>query len=248
MAEPASFHWDSSALEIKRWLNNDGYVPQFVEKLHLEPDWTVLDVGCGPGDISFRVAPSVKQVTALDFSAKLLELLQQEIRARNIRNIVCLNTSWDKGDAAVLAVHDVVIASRSIGTMQDKKQALFRLNHYARRYVYLTLGSATTHTLRQEINRALGKAPDQSTGLAEVLNLLQSMKISPNIEYLHGRSHFVDLQDAVDNYTWAKTAVSPVRLQQVARLLSDNLIENRDGSLEFPYDDLCWALLWWRKA
>jgi SAM-dependent methyltransferase len=50
----------------------------------------VLDVAAGPGTLALRLAPRVKQVTALDFSASMLERLRRGAAEQALENIVTL--------------------------------------------------------------------------------------------------------------------------------------------------------------
>jgi ubiquinone/menaquinone biosynthesis C-methylase UbiE len=48
-----------------------------VKKVIIQPSWTVLDIGCGPGDVSIWAAKRAKHVTALDHSGKMLSFLKE---------------------------------------------------------------------------------------------------------------------------------------------------------------------------
>ncbi len=51
------------------------------------PDATALDVGCGGGHASFRLAPLVGRMVACDLSAEMLALVSQEATRRGIANL-----------------------------------------------------------------------------------------------------------------------------------------------------------------
>lgn len=48
----------------------------------------VLDLGCGAGHVSFKVAPLAKEVVAYDLSAKMLEVVAGTAKERGFDNIV----------------------------------------------------------------------------------------------------------------------------------------------------------------
>jgi ubiquinone/menaquinone biosynthesis C-methylase UbiE len=52
------------------------------------PDAVVLDMGCGGGHVSFRLAPQVGKVVAVDLSNAMLETVAGEAARRGLRNIV----------------------------------------------------------------------------------------------------------------------------------------------------------------
>ena len=61
----------------------------------------VVDVAAGPGTLTLRLAPRVKQVTALDFSASMLERLRRGATEQQLENITIL-----EGDGQSLPFED----------------------------------------------------------------------------------------------------------------------------------------------
>lgn len=51
------------------------------------PDIHALDLGCGGGHVSYRVAPHVAAVTAVDLSADMLEAVRRYTRERGLANV-----------------------------------------------------------------------------------------------------------------------------------------------------------------
>jgi ubiquinone/menaquinone biosynthesis C-methylase UbiE len=47
----------------------------------------VLDLGCGAGHLSFAVAPQVEAVVAYDLSAEMIDIVANEARRRDLRNV-----------------------------------------------------------------------------------------------------------------------------------------------------------------
>lgn len=66
-------------------------------KTFLNPEDFVLDIGCATGTQCGDVADSVKQVTGIDISNKLLAIAEQRMAARNLKNInFATTTVFDK--------------------------------------------------------------------------------------------------------------------------------------------------------
>ena len=55
---------------------------------------TVLDLGCGSGAYSIRMAKKAKLLTALDISDGMLDNLKKSAEANNITNIEYINIDW----------------------------------------------------------------------------------------------------------------------------------------------------------
>jgi SAM-dependent methyltransferase len=62
-------------------------VPMLVHALDLDPDYTLLDAGCGTGRMSVQLAGLVKELVCVDFSLKSLEETDRKLRAGTVRNV-----------------------------------------------------------------------------------------------------------------------------------------------------------------
>src|ERR1700678_3849077 len=56
-------------------------------KLRGQSGARVLDLGCGAGHLSFAAAPHVGAVVAYDLSAEMINIVSNEARRRDLRNI-----------------------------------------------------------------------------------------------------------------------------------------------------------------
>ena len=52
--------WDKIASKFNEWMKTDDYPQNFADKIHKESDYTVLDLGCGNGSITLKVAEEVE--------------------------------------------------------------------------------------------------------------------------------------------------------------------------------------------
>ena len=62
-------------------------------KTYLTPETVVLDIGCGTGTQCGDIADTVKQVTGIDISGKLLAIAEQRMAERKLANVTFLQTS-----------------------------------------------------------------------------------------------------------------------------------------------------------
>jgi ubiquinone/menaquinone biosynthesis C-methylase UbiE len=57
-------------------------------KLRNQSGARVLDLGCGAGHLSFAIAPQVEAVVAYDLSTEMVDIVTNEARRRDLRNVV----------------------------------------------------------------------------------------------------------------------------------------------------------------
>jgi len=108
-----------------------------ISKLALEPQYTVLDIGSGPGLMTVPLAKLVKHVTAVDFSQVALAQLRDKAEEDGLGNISCVNKKWEDVELGQdIEQHDIIIASFCF-TILDLKAALLKMNEAAKRAVYI---------------------------------------------------------------------------------------------------------------
>lgn len=75
---------------------------QFIKKLGLKNDQTVLDVACGTGDIGLEILKKHKiQLINIDISKNMLDIAKEKFEKKNYTNI-----QFIKGDAEALPLED----------------------------------------------------------------------------------------------------------------------------------------------
>ncbi|MBR3197191.1 MAG: class I SAM-dependent methyltransferase, partial [Methanobrevibacter sp.] len=106
--------WDKAAPGFYKRTRKDDYQIALFDKLILDENDTVLDVGCGEGSVTIPIAKRVKKVIGLDSSPKMLEYLEKRADENGISKIETVlqpieEISYDEtGDV------DVVVCSRSL--------------------------------------------------------------------------------------------------------------------------------------
>ncbi|MFV0481938.1 MAG: class I SAM-dependent methyltransferase [Campylobacteraceae bacterium] len=105
---------------------------------------TVVDIGCGPGRLSVPMAKRAKSVTSVDAFSDMLDFCRKNAKEEGVSNINFLQKDWKDEDAlSVVGMHDIVVASRSVGLFD-----IIKLNKIARKYVVL-LSFANAPSLRE---------------------------------------------------------------------------------------------------
>jgi molybdate/tungstate transport system substrate-binding protein len=97
----------------------------------MEPDFVVLDAGCGPGRVAIQAAKRVKKVICLDSSVGMLEECRKNCEAAGVKNVEFVLADWQEAEPGVMFPEvDVVIQSRGGGG----PSSLSQLRKAARKY------------------------------------------------------------------------------------------------------------------
>ena len=95
---------------------------------------TVLDIGAGSGRFALALAPSVREVTAVDPSPAMLRMLRAQARSRGIANVRCVEGRWEDVDVAPA---DVAFSSFVVTLVADAPRFLAKLDAAAGRRAWL---------------------------------------------------------------------------------------------------------------
>jgi len=142
LAGDPSHNWDKKE-NAERYDANarseyDDRVQKTIASLPLSRDARVLDIGAGPGILALPLAPLVRDVTAVEPGAGMVEVLKKHAEQEGIRNIACVQKTWEEVDPTrdLSPLYDIVIASLSL-TMHDIHEALAKMDAVAAGSVHL---------------------------------------------------------------------------------------------------------------
>ena len=79
--------WDKKASSMNIGVQNSPYTKEFISKIDIKDCNSLLDIGCGPGTIALAMAAKLKNVYALDYSAGMLECVNNNCKEKNIENV-----------------------------------------------------------------------------------------------------------------------------------------------------------------
>ena len=246
--------WNKIAPQFNKWMKTDEYPLNFAEKVHKKSDYTVLDLGCGNGSVTLEVAKYVKQVTAVDISEEMLKLVQKNAAANGISNIEYIQSSIEDIDVNEIGQYDVVIASRSLGNIKNLQKELKKIDHIAKKYVYMTHWSATGNQLEKDLCKVTGITHYPHPDYIYVCNMLYQMDIYANLEPINCSSRHVyrDLNDAVARHMWklgwTANNIKKEKRMEIEDYLKKKLVKIENGTLEYTTTNPSWMLLWWEKG
>ncbi|MDR2063168.1 MAG: class I SAM-dependent methyltransferase [Candidatus Nomurabacteria bacterium] len=105
---------------VSRPVYPEAIIERMVEVFQLSKRDTVLDLGCGTGEIALRLAKYVKKVLAWDPDVEMLKLAEQKARKHHVKNVIFEQKSSD--DLPSLSEKVKVVAmGRSFHWMDGEK-------------------------------------------------------------------------------------------------------------------------------
>lgn len=241
--------WDQRAAGFAARNIDSPYVTQFLGKIPLDRNWSVLDVGCGPGTLSLPLAHEVRRVTALDFSAAMLAELRQRAETMGIENLTAIQAAWeDDWEALRIAPHDVAIASRSL-SVDDLEGALTKLDCWGTKAVYIT-DRVGAGPFDPDLFAVLGRPFAPGPDYIYTVNLLYAMGIRAHVDFitLDQTRRYESPQEAIQSHAWMVDNLTPEETERLTEYVENRLRRAPEGGWEFrrrvaPQ----WALIWWRK-
>jgi len=238
--------WDRRAPSFTRAASSSGYVERMLELMHPEPDWTVLDVGSGSGTLAIPLARRVREVKALDFSPRMLELLGERCRAERLDNVAAVLGSWDDDWARLgLGTCDVALASRSL-TVDDLRGALLKLDAFASRRVFVTAPVGDGPADRRAFEAA-GRPFEPAPDYTYPYRLLHRLGIPATVTFIPVTEarRYPTLDDALERMRWMIPDPSAGEVERLRGWLARELVQAADGCWSGAPRAFEWAVISW---
>ncbi len=242
--------WDKKAGSFAKRTAHSVYTERFLELLAPDPDWSVLDIGCGPGTLALPIAVRTRRVTAIDFSKNMLKILERQAAEQNLNNISTHRLSWeDNWQRQGIKPHDVAIASRSLA-VSDLKKALIRLNSYATKRVCIT--DRVKHGPKDPdafaaVGRELSSGPDY----IYTVNILYQMDIFPTIDYirLEETLDYPSFAEALSSYSWMFRDLNQNEEKRLKKYVQSISTITKDGTVSVHRRYVpTWAYISWNPT
>lgn len=242
--------WDKKAQSFASRNLDSPYSRLFLEKLPVQPTDTILDVGSGPGTLSLPMAQAAKSVTAVDYSAQMLQTLKDAAAKRDITNVTTVQASWqDNWQEKGITPHDIGIASRSLN-VEDLTDAILKLNKFSDKYVFLSDRISPT-PFDPKVFEAVGRKFESGPDYIYTLNILYELGIHPHVEILEldKATRYENFDAALNAFHWMLKDVTVEEDKLLQEYIKDVARYHNDGQLTIQRShSLKWALIWWKNS
>jgi len=227
-------------------------ITKTISGLHLGPDSRVLDIGAGPGTLAIPLSARVYQVTTVEPSPGMTQVLQENLSERRIKNIQCIQKRWEDVDPAVEldSPYDAVVAAFSLD-MPDIREAVQKMIRVCSGHVYLYWfsGVPSWTAYYQAVWPSLHGVPYQPSPKFNVLiGVLKQMGIRPHVEFIptHFPIRFRSLDDALEELSPEFAVCTDPQREMLVRFL-DRILVPEGGSFVLPHFYMA-GKAWWNAA
>ena len=241
--------WNKAAPNFGKSAKRDDYHTKLIERIDVNKEETILDLGCGDGTITIPLAKRARSVTGVDSAHKMLEILNEKAQKENIGNIKTIEEDLSKITIDNVGKHDIVVASRSLNGILNIKETIANINEIAENYVYITLFGPNNWKIEKEFYDSINKEYVEFPSHRYFFNILVDMGIYPNVESLNiGREReYESIEEALENGKWRLDTLNDREKEQLYEYLEDILKKGENGKLSNPNDKADWVLYWWKK-
>ena len=242
-------NWDNIAKEYGKWLENDDYPDILLKEMRISPEDSILDMGCGEGTITRKLAKKAKSVTGIDKSKLMLEELENNAKDESISNINTIKMDIKDMNHEEIGDYDIVLASRCLNGIYDIKNTLLTINEIANKYVYITVFGSKSHKYKKEKSEIAGKRFKAGTDYIVLALILKSIGIEPNIIQLECKNlkEYANLDEAIDRSIWRMGELEEENEIALREYFKETLIKNEKGNWVNPKDKTDLVLIWWKK-
>lgn len=242
--------WNKAAPGFYKRTRKDDYQDALLEKLILDENDTVLDVGCGEGSVTIPIAEKVKKVIGIDSSPKMLEYLKKRAVKNNINNIETILKPIEDITYVEIGNVDVVICSRSLNGIVPIDKTLSELNKIANKYVFITIFGPENKKIEKDFEKEIGIKTEDFPDYNYFFNILFNLGIYANIERfdLSNYREYDSIKEAMDNGKFRLDLYNDEEKKLLEKYLKKILTYKAESKKYYNIKDKAdWILIWWKK-
>ena len=197
--------WDEKAKNYARYSpcknSFEANVLEAVKKMGINfKNKTILDIGCGTGVYTLRIAKIAKSVNGLDFSQNMLQILRDDALDLGIENIKTHHSTWSDFDMKN-KTYDIALCTMSPAVKSEEE--LEKFHSSAKTKIYLGWAGVRDNTILDDLFLAHNSIYSPPNGAKRVKKWLQTKGIKYQLENFEElKIKIRSFKEAVENYTW----------------------------------------------
>ena len=208
---------------------------------------TFLDVGAGCGTFAIPLSKEGKKVTAIDPSAPMIKLLEEEIKKKRIKNIKTILAAWGETE---IKPHDVVLCANVPELLKDSIEFWKQAHSLAKKAVFLIEGAdpnADKFYYKELYPLLFNKPFAGRTDYFKTYTNLHNLGIFANVEIIEYAfdQPFDNMKEALDFWKEYMGIVTAEHDEKLRNFLEGKL-EKFKGGLIARFHKRS-AVIWWKK-
>lgn len=242
--------WDKAAPGFYKRTRKDDYQDALFDKLILDKNDTVLDVGCGEGSITIPIAKKVKKVIGVDSSPKMLEYLEKRAIENDVENIETILKPIEEITYEDIGDVDVVVCSRSLNGIIPIDKTLEELNKIANKYVFITIFGPENKKIEKDFENEIGIKTEDFPDYNYFFNIMFNLGIYANIERfdLNNYREYDSIDEAAGNGKFRTDLYNDNEKELLKEYLKRVLTYNEETEKYYNVKDKSdWILIWWKQ-
>ena len=242
--------WDKAATGFYKRTRKDDYQDALFDKLILDKNDTVLDVGCGEGSITIPIAKKVKKVIGVDSSPKMLEYLEKRAIENDVENIETILKPIEEITYEDIGDVDVVVCSRSLNGIIPIDKTLEELNKIANKYVFITIFGPENKKIEKDFENEIGIKTEDFPDYNYFFNIMFNLGIYANIERfdLNNYREYDSIDEAAGNGKFRTDLYNDNEKELLKEYLKRVLTYNEETEKYYNVKDKAdWILIWWKQ-
>lgn len=242
--------WDKAAPGFYKRTRKDDYQDALFDKLILDKNDTVLDVGCGEGSITIPIAKKVKKVIGVDSSPKMLEYLEKRAIENDVENIETILKPIEEITYEDIGDVDVVVCSRSLNGIIPIDKTLEELNKIANKYVFITIFGPENKKIEKDFENEIGIKTEDFPNYNYFFNIMFNLGIYANIERfdLNNYREYDSIDEAAGNGKFRTDLYNDNEKELLKEYLKRVLTYNEETEKYYNVKDKAdWILIWWKQ-
>jgi len=197
--------WDEKAKNYSRYTEGEdrfeANVLKSIESLHVSiKDKSIIDIGCGTGVYTLRVAGQALHVDGVDSSKEMLEVLKKDAKELNLTNIETFVKSWDQ---FTLPPEKYDIALCTMSPAVNNEESYTKMTDCAKTKIYLGWAGKRSSAVLEEIFKIHNKTYTPPNGAEKLRKWLDSKSIVYQLlEFDEERETKKEFEKALENFAW----------------------------------------------